>query len=160
MTSRQMGGFSLVQLLLAVTALLSLAFVLPAFAAVRVNQSRVARAERDVRAIAEAIQRLERLGGDDVDLLVGPGEAPKVGEAAGTGWNSIRVAALSSHYVGMRPTPDPWGNRYTVLVGSAVAWVLSAGPNGVVETSSLPSAGHASLIVSGDDVGVVLGVGR
>ncbi len=70
MTSRQTGGFSLVQLLLAVTALLGLAFALPTWAAVRVNQARVARAEREVQAIAEGLWRLERLGGDDVDLLV------------------------------------------------------------------------------------------
>ena len=163
-------GFSLLQLVLAVTMLLGLAFVPPAWLAVRVNRGRVARAERDVRAIVEALQRFERDRGylpgrthasdaragpvtDSVDLLVGPGEMPRVSEASGAGWQSSRTVTLSS-LIGVRPTADPWGNRYTVNVGPATIWVLSAGPNGIVETPYLQLGGRARL--SGDDVGVCL----
>jgi type II secretory pathway pseudopilin PulG len=60
-------------------------------------------------------------------------------------------------YLG-RPGLDPWGNAYIVSVGAmdqagepivpeAQAWVISAGPNGVLETP--PDA----LALEGDDIG-------
>ena len=59
---------------------------------------------------------------------------------------------------------DPWGNRYLVNTGALqtsepedastdlrALWVLSAGPNGLVET---PYAAPAvSAVVGGDDIG-------
>lgn len=56
--------------------------------------------------------------------------------------------------------PDPWGNRYAINVahwsrGSASLVVLSAGPNGLIET---PFAGEATAR-GGDDVIAVIGSG-
>lgn len=63
------------------------------------------------------------------------------------------------------PKPDPWGNMYIVLVqgirdgvqaeGSAdvYGWVISAGPNGRIETED------SSTDLGGDDIGLVLAKG-
>jgi prepilin-type N-terminal cleavage/methylation domain-containing protein len=59
---------------------------------------------------------------------------------------------------------DPWGNRYAVNIGNAInntnsslsyaVWVLSAGPNGTVETEFNPNAPATgrSLATAGDDI--------
>jgi type II secretory pathway pseudopilin PulG len=163
-------GFSLTQLVLAVTLLLALAFVLPAWLAVRLNRARVARAERDLHAIAEALTRFERDHGylpgrariadwrsapsaDSVDLLVGPGDIPRVSEGAGVGWKSTRSGLLGNELRGVRVPADPWGFRYSVSVGSTDPFVLSAGPNGSIETPYVQAAGH---VLRGDDVGIAL----
>jgi prepilin-type N-terminal cleavage/methylation domain-containing protein len=59
---------------------------------------------------------------------------------------------------------DPWGNRYAVNIGNSInntntalsyaVWVLSAGPNGTVETAynpNVPAAG-STLTPGGDDI--------
>ncbi len=67
----------------------------------------------------------------------------------------------SGPYVEAGVGPDPWGNRYAVnarsLSGAAgsSAIVLSAGPNGVVETSFT----RGGLALGGDDVIGLLGAG-
>ena len=181
------AGLTLTQLVLSLAVLLTLSLVLPAWLAVRVNHSRVAQAERDVKVIAEAIQRFERDNGffpawtraidggpgaasEQVDLLVGAGEMPRVAEGAGVGWLSGRSDSLSGQlidnvpgyrsavgvghsgwsgpYLSASPTADPWGNRYLV----STAWVISAGPNGVLETPCVAAGRDARMV--GDDVGV------
>jgi len=53
---------------------------------------------------------------------------------------------------------DPWGNKYicnvAVLgeIGEPV-WVISAGPNGVLETPVRPTGSGAATTLSGDDIG-------
>jgi len=198
---RPVNGFSLSQLLLALAGLLFMSLAVPAWVAVRVNQARIGRAERDVTVIAEAIQRFERDNGflpawtrassggpgpaaERVDLLVGPGAMPRVADGAGVGWRSGRTDALERQlidnapgytrpssaerqgwqgpYLPAPPTADPWGNRYLVIIGAAggqvespgvpgAASVISAGPNGVLETP-YQTGGVATL--PGDDIGV------
>lgn len=58
---------------------------------------------------------------------------------------------------------DPWGNRYAVNIGnmtsvnpalSNAVWVLSAGPDGIIQTAVNPAAPAAgtTLAPSGDDI--------
>jgi prepilin-type N-terminal cleavage/methylation domain-containing protein len=54
---------------------------------------------------------------------------------------------------------DPWGNRYAVNIGNATGafpavWVLSAGPDGIIQTPFNPAAPAVgtTLTVSGDDI--------
>jgi prepilin-type N-terminal cleavage/methylation domain-containing protein len=78
---------------------------------------------------------------------------------ASFGWNG---PYLSSVLAG-----DAWNNRYTVNVGlidttqgvqtaaglvKSAVWVLSAGPNGQIET--LPNQPVTSAVLGGDDIGV------
>ncbi len=63
------------------------------------------------------------------------------------------------------PKPDPWGNKYVVLVqgirdgiqagGSAnvYGWIISAGPNGRLETED------SGTTLGGDDIGLILSKG-
>ncbi len=65
----------------------------------------------------------------------------------------------------IEPRPDPWGNKYVVLVqgiregvqagGSAdvYGWVISAGPNGKLETKP------TGTDLGGDDIGLILAKG-
>ncbi len=54
---------------------------------------------------------------------------------------------------------DPWGNRYLINIGrinvtGAVVWVLSAGPNGLIETPfNQADTGTAPATTGGDDIG-------
>jgi prepilin-type N-terminal cleavage/methylation domain-containing protein len=59
--------------------------------------------------------------------------------------------------------PDPWGNRYAVNIGNWVqnnaananpVWVLSAGPDGIVQTPVNPAAPAAGVVLAaqGDDI--------
>lgn len=157
--TRSFVGFTLTELLFAELALLILAFVLPAWLAVRVNHVRIARAEREARTIAEAIERFERdlgtlpawrraedwLAGREqgrVEVLVGPGDAPRFAPVAVAGWASGRVDTVRNQlvddgpgyvrlgvdqarasrwrgpYLARPPGPDPWQNRYMVNVGA------------------------------------------
>jgi prepilin-type N-terminal cleavage/methylation domain-containing protein len=52
---------------------------------------------------------------------------------------------------------DPWGNRYAVNIGNATGnalWVLSAGPDGIIQTAFSPAAPPVgtTLATSGDDI--------
>jgi hypothetical protein len=94
-------------------------------------------------------------------VLGGPGNAP---EAPGVRqWVNGRVGNLTD-YASLPIRSDPWGNRYMVNIGVMRAretagastepqalWVLSAGPNGLVETPYTTPA--VSAVVGGDDVG-------
>ena len=53
-------------------------------------------------------------------------------------------------------SPDPWGRQY--IVNSAdfanpalPSWVISAGPNGIIDT---PRNNNATLLVGSDDIGI------
>lgn len=74
------------------------------------------------------------------------------------GWNGP--------YLSSELGSDPWGNRYLVNIGlidtsasiqtaagrvKAGVWVLSAGPNGTIETQF--SQGALSAVLGGDDIG-------
>jgi general secretion pathway protein G len=54
-------------------------------------------------------------------------------------------------------TPDPWGNKYIVNVvnfaNSNPVWVISAGPNGVIDTT-VNSPALNDAVTTGDDIGI------
>jgi type II secretory pathway pseudopilin PulG len=93
----------------------------------------------------------------DFHLRVNGRSYPTATSGPGTGWNGP--------YVGEEVPADPWGNRYLVNTGllrenagatgrctSCAVFVLSAGPNGVVETPFSQPIANAS--VYGDDIAV------
>jgi hypothetical protein len=58
---------------------------------------------------------------------------------------------------------DPWGNRYmanignitTAMIGGNAVWIISAGPDGIVQTAfnqAVPATG-AAVLLAGDDIG-------
>jgi prepilin-type N-terminal cleavage/methylation domain-containing protein len=122
-----------------------------------------------------------RSGTTNASALTGPGNAPAVGVNA-TGWTGTMLAStvglvsqlntLLSGMVQNDPNPgkvsyrgpyigaldtDPWGNQYIVtgnnLAGTTNrAFVLSAGPNGTIETNT--ALGTATFAATGDDIAV------
>ena len=158
-------GFSSVRLLQALAAILLLTVVAPPGLATLVNRSRIDRAQTEVRRLADALHDSDLVGRalrqEADDLLGGPGNVP---DAPGLRqWVDGRVGSLSG-YVSQRLRSDPWGNRYLVNTGAlqtgegdeaspepGAMWVLSAGPNGLVETPYAVPAMSAAL--GGDDIG-------
>lgn len=109
----------------------------------------------EARARSAAIAAALRDGGrqrQHAEVLVGPGTIPRF--AAGSGWEQRPSAPLESMLdAARRPRldDDPWRNAYVINAGAAGPMrVLSAGPNGMVETPfEAPS-------VAGDDVAVTV----
>jgi hypothetical protein len=104
--------------------------------------------------------------------LRGPGEAPAASAAPG-GWVASLSWFLTKNYMAdvrwlgpyLDEVPvDPWGRQYIVLCGAwwpgqsargtAHAWVLSAGPDGILDTTS------ADAELAGDDLGIEIDVRR
>ena len=196
-------GFTLVEIVIVLAIIGVLAAVLTPVVANYVDQSRVAKAQSDVRTIGEAISRFEKdLGrypmwstanallqdsSANVVTLRGPGNLPT--ESPATAWTSgtpansdcvsncqfddlqdqlllnapayTTAASLAKPFRWKGPyldtASDPWGNMYLVNIihaksGSAYAcFVLSAGPNGRVETP-FDSSKNTAITPSGDDI--------
>lgn len=131
--------------------------VLPPAAAWGVNRSRVRTASAEVATLAETLRHVApgwRDAPRGADVLCGPGRVPLAQTPAAGRWATAPRAALG-HLVGDRRvlSADPWGNCYVVNLAAVdasgmVVWVLSAGPNGVIDTPFIdPSESPA-----GDDV--------
>lgn len=161
------------------------------------DDARKAKAEADVKALAQAIHRLTQdvahfpfykdgtrtTGPPDYELLRGPGNDPldhdskkwlTAGQEATDELENHLVKnnpggtpyAASGHFRWRGPYleligPDSWGNSYLVNIKNAdpaanppkVVWVLTAGPNGKIETD--PDAlADSGPTVGGDDIAV------
>jgi len=146
-------------LVLALLAIAILAFVLP-FGVVRtLHARRLAAAAADVGMIARALAPDKALlqAPAGIEVLIGPGVRPPAADQIWTNAVSypLGVAAGSIPEIG----PDPWGNAYVVNVGAwnspdTAVWVLSAGPNGRLDTSFRPPARQPDP--ANDDCGVRL----
>lgn len=133
--------------------------MLPPIGAWAVNQLRLRRASSDTRELAARLVgpggQVGRVGLVGIDVLCGPGLAPDTIGGATERWAMRPVGSLAAAMVDARPVPaDPWGNCYLVNIGAArdderaTLWILSAGPNGLVETPFASSADQPA----GDDV--------
>lgn len=106
------------------------------------------------------------VGGDGDSRWLGPAESPQIGSltdhlvtndvkyaSAPGGLNLIR-AGWRGPYIENGVGADPWGHRYAVNVKSMLkgrgldTFVLSAGPNGVIETAFEGDG----VIAGGDDI--------
>ena len=137
-------GFSGATLLGALLAILVLAFVVPPGLATLVKGSRIDRAQEQVRVLAQEVRIAASTPGLDI-------------QQAADAWIGVE------RYVSEGLSRDPWGNPYVVNIGllketapagsgdASAVWVLSAGPNSIVETAYRLPARSAS--VGGDDVG-------
>lgn len=131
-------------MLLAVAAIVLATAVLPPVAAYAVNQRRIDRAGRDARALADRLRAPAEPGGQGAAVRHGPGRLPQAGSPDAEPWVAPPYAPLAASADAASIPSDPWGNSYL----ASDRWVLSAGPNGVVETPFRADA------VVGDDVAV------
>lgn len=198
-------GFTLIELAVVLAIIAVLAAILTPLVTGYLDQARIARAQADVRTIADAIKLHQRdtgrypifatsaqypatVGGDNTKVVFGgPGDIPtdsaswgNLGTTAAPGtaistttlenWinanysgvsttNTFPKAAFRGPYVASIQS-DPWGQRYILRAddlnsSSSHAFVLSAGPNGAIDTNKGQSA-TAALVVGSDDIVAVI----
>lgn len=141
------------QLVGLLAGLLVLAIAVPAVVASTANALRVGRARRGAEVLAAFVAR-------DVtswpgDALAGPGDLPRVQAAdqerrldtLAAVLGPVRLQQLEAERI---VAADPWQNAYLVVRSpqrAALWWVVSAGPNGVIDSDlDSPAPG------SGDDI--------
>src|SRR4029079_14370658 len=137
--------------------------VLPWGTASRLHRDRIDRARAEVGAIAAALRAAgaARQAGYQPDaILVGPGANPETPQ--GSDWRQVTAISASAAHLDLPLAADPWGNHYLIYPPPAAQdeahraaiarWVLTAGPNGIVDTPFRQAPDGAAL--GGDDIGV------
>ena len=151
------------QLFAALAAILVATAVLPPAAAWTLNQSRIAQTEARARA---AVSRLRTESGDMAVLaqgggiVCGPGRIPNREPATASARSGASYPAHAAWLRDARGAPqlfgagmptDAWGRCFLVnadaFASGSPVWLLSAGPNGLIDTP--PNA----LALGGDDIG-------
>jgi hypothetical protein len=138
-------------LLLALAAIALLAIGLPFGAVQWLHTRRLRSADKDLATLATRLDLHALHSGlhEGVGVLLGPGDTPRAVDAR---WVTSTTYPLSR--VDASARADPWGNAYIVNLaasreGNTAVWVLSAGPDGVIQTPfRQPGPGAAP---SGDD---------
>jgi len=157
-------GFTLVEVLVVAGIIAILAGILVPLILKEIDESRVSRAYGDIRSISAAILVFKKDTGQwpDMDancqhtvtLLRGVGSLPQdfaaknFSNAVESTYNDHLVSAQASNcyqnwkgaYIAW-VTADPWGNSYITNADAfrndtGPIWILSAGPNGIVDTPS------------------------
>jgi len=151
MRERNEKGFTLIEVVVVVAVIAILAAVLTPYITKYIDDSKIAKARNETQAAA----------------FFG---AATGWTAAGAGWNSLDTHLVTNGHTypatgdtrwagpyAITLPVDPWGRPYvinaanftTVVVPPIPVWVLSAGPNGVVETN----IAAATTVTGGDDIG-------
>ncbi|MEW6109440.1 MAG: type II secretion system protein GspG [Nitrospirota bacterium] len=167
-------GFTLIEVIVVAGIIAILAGILVPLIFKEIDESKISRAQADLRSISSAMIVLKKDTGQwpvydanclaNVTLLLGNGNIPNGAVANGFDQTSEMLfdEPLSLHanscysnwkgpYIAI-VTADPWGNAYITnakefpQTGSPV-WIISAGPNGQIDTNI------ASAQTSGDDIG-------
>lgn len=177
MTLKNQKGFTLIEVIVVAGIIAILAGILVPIIFKEIDESKITRAAADVRSISTAMIVFKKDVGPwptmdaactpGLTLLVGNGNSPAGMAAQGFDNSSTENFAepLSTNsagcynnwkgpYIAM-VSIDPWGSTYIMNAkdfntAGAPVWILSAGPNGTVDTNV------ASAEVSGDDIGLRL----
>jgi prepilin-type N-terminal cleavage/methylation domain-containing protein len=183
-------GFTLIELAVVLAIIAVLAAVLTPMVTGYLDQARLARAQADVRTIADAMKLYNRdtgrwpiydnsttYGSDTAaanDIGTATGNTPSNGggwtvslgtsslesylnnDKTGVGTAAFPKAGFRGPYVGTLDS-DPWGNKYLLnandlrKASTNHAFVISAGPNGAIDTTR-DVATTAALAAGGDDI--------
>ena len=173
---RRQSGFTLIEVIVVAGIIAILAGILVPLIFKEIDESKISRATADVRSISVALIVLRKDVGQwpvntscqpTVTALSGLGTIPTV---SGAGWDmSVRDAYenyLMRDDMGCYPAtwkgpymasigPDPWGRMYLTNANAFLAttgpvWIISAGPDGVVDTAV------ANSTPQNDDIGMRL----
>jgi prepilin-type N-terminal cleavage/methylation domain-containing protein len=192
-------GFTLIELAVVLAVIAILAAVLEPMVVTYIEQGRIARAQADLRTIADAIKLYQRDTGQwpvyassgnytanpqviaGSKTLIGGSNGGNPGNGtASPAWavsSNIATAALETYLNGnntgvstTNPFPkrgfngpyignmemDPWGNKYLLTAADLAgttnhAYVISAGPNGMMDTT-LDQSVTGTFTIGGDDV--------
>lgn len=178
MKIKRQGGFTLIEVIVVAGIIAILAGILVPMIFKEIDESKKTRAAGDVRSISSAMFVFKKDTGDwpikddscnsTVTLLYGTGTEPS--NLAGVGYDTtVKLSyngRLATDENGCWPTTwkgpyialvtaDPWGHTYITnangfSVANSPVWILSAGPDGLLDTA--PS----STALGGDDIGLRL----
>ncbi|MBI4844474.1 MAG: type II secretion system protein GspG [Nitrospirae bacterium] len=168
-------GFTLIEIIVVAGIIAILAGILVPMIMREINESRITRATADLRSIATAMIVFNKDTGrwpvmdatcnQTVTLLTGNGAAPANIDV--NGWDNTTTSMLDNHFSTNDDScyapwngpympivsADPWGRQYVInaanlnIAGGPV-WVVSAGPDGIVDTNPV------NTITGGDDIGM------
>jgi general secretion pathway protein G len=170
-------GFTLIEVIVVAGIIAILASILIPMVLKEIDESRITKAQADVRSILTSIVVFKKDTAQwpvmdvncdpNVTLLVGSGL--QVSNLAAFGFDAASTSNFSDHLTTdtngcynnwkgpyMAPvTADPWGNAYVVnadsfSISGAPVWIISAGPNGLIDTAT------NSTVTQVDDVGIRL----
>ena len=189
MRKGNMGGFTLIEVVVVVAVIAILAAVLTPYITKYIDDSKIAKARNETQVVAAAVTNSYKDLGrwpNRINATTNYGglytgattpAAAIFGSAtgwtaAGAGWNSLDTHLVSNThgypttgdtkwsgpYASTLPV-DPWGRPYLINAANFTSattpptpvWVLSAGPNGLVETNIANTA--AAAVTGGDDIG-------
>ncbi len=172
------GGFTLIEVIVVAGIIAVLAGILVPLIFKEIDESKIARAQADIRSISSAMIVFKKDTGnwpakdgtctESVTIIVGDGATPTFPAGYDRSnqftYNDYLPSDVSGCYPNWkgpymaRVNADPWGRHYSTNVkdlynnsGNPV-WIISAGPNGVVDTDIAP--GQQSP--AGDDIGIRL----
>lgn len=140
-----------VQLLVALLAIAVATVLVPAGAASRLNARRVSRTQATVNTAAHHVRTVAGSAAIDAtgaNVICGTGLVPKAGSAEIDVWR--RATLITPGIFGDDVSADAWGQCLMLLRTRTRAWIVSAGPNGLLETP----LGADALV--GDDIGVIV----
>lgn len=145
------------QLVLALTAIVLATVVLPPTGAWWLNARRIDETQERATLAAGHLRGTVDRSGVRSEVVCGPGTLPNApaSSASLAIHDSWMLAAVKSPEVFGEGMPtDAWGRCFLLNLGAArdggQLWVLSAGPNGVIETARDGTA------LAGDDIGAVV----
>lgn len=167
------SGFTLIEMIVVVAIIAALAAILVPIVSSELADTEQVKALADCQRIAAAITQYIKdtrlfptgpLGNNSVTMLFGGGSAPTGTNAFNTGTTAALTGYLlngttngGSLWKGpymQAVNPDPWGHYYVINVkgyySTQYVWVLSAGPNGAVNT------GLTDTTLQSDDIGIMI----
>lgn len=167
-------GFTLIEVIVVAGIIAILAGILVPLIFKEIDEAKISRSSADIKSITTAMIVLKKdtaqwpvldsSCSDSVTLLYGQGTLPA--NLSMMGFDSDESSAYDEHlsrndnacynnwkgpYIAI-VSPDPWGNAYVTNASAfrrelRPVWVLSAGPNGRLETPAM------NEILVGDDIG-------
>jgi general secretion pathway protein G len=177
MKNRQ-GGFTLVEVIVVAGIIAILAGILVPLILKEIDEARITRAYADIRTISTAMLVLKKDTGswpvsascNPAITMLSNGDLPAF---AGTGWDTTMGYGYDQKLINDADndncwpktfkgpyiayvSDDPWGKSYVTNADAFVSaaspkpsvWILSAGPDGTVQTSSTDDT------TQGDDIGL------